>query len=326
MAALLNGSAPPIGIIDYYGLKAVSREQLQEALQIGEGDPPPSSKEEAIARLEKVPGVQKAHLAIVCCDSGKTILFVGIQEKGSPVFEFRPAPQGTAKLSADILRDGAALKEALAKAVLKGDVAEDHSKGHALSANPEMRPIQERFIMYAAVSFDELRTVLRTSPDSSHRALAAEVLGYAANKQMAAKILLHGLNDPAPEVRNNCMRALVAIAEFGRRYPRERIRIAPALFVDLLHSLEWSDRNKAAAALRSLTETRDSEILALLDKRARDSLEEMAHWKSATHAFDAFVLLARINGVPESEIKERWNGNPDRRTFSLRRLRSATGN
>lgn len=65
--ALLNGSAPPIGIIDYYGLKAFSREQLQEALQIGEGDPPPSTKEEAIARLKKVPGVKKAHLAIVCC-------------------------------------------------------------------------------------------------------------------------------------------------------------------------------------------------------------------------------------------------------------------
>jgi hypothetical protein len=77
-------------------------------------------------------------------------------------------------------------------------VGEDHSQGHAISSNPEMREIQQRFIHYAAKDLDKLLSVLRTSPDPSHRAFAAEIIAYAPNKQTAVKALLRGMKDSAP--------------------------------------------------------------------------------------------------------------------------------
>jgi hypothetical protein len=314
-AGVTNESVPNIGAIDFYGVRTVPKDRLRQALQIKEGDPATTGKEESVRRLEEVPKVSRAGLTFVCCDAGKTTLYVGIQEEDSPAVEFRPAPQGSAQLPADILRDGAAITEALSNAVIKGDAAEDHLQGHALSVNPEVRAIQQRFVEYASRDLDSMRTVLRTSPDPSHRALAAEVIGYAPRKRQVVSALLRGMKDPAPKVRNNCMRALVVIAEFARRSPREHIQVPSAPFVDLLHSLEWSDRNKAAAALRALTETRDSEILAVLAQRGKEPLEEMARWKSPSHAYDAFVLLGRANRLSETEIRERWHDEPDKRRF-----------
>jgi hypothetical protein len=215
----------------------------------------------------------------------------------------------------EILRAGAAKEKAMTAAAMKGDVAEDRSQGHALSANFELRAVQEQFLRYAAKDLDELRTVLRTSADPAHRALAAEIMAYAPHKRTVVKALSNGLRDPAPEVRNSCARALAVIAEFSLRSAQSRISISPEPFVDLLRSIEWSDRNKAAAALRSMTDTRAAVTLALLRQRARPPLEEMARWKSSAHAQDAFILLGRVNGVPEAEIRKRWNVEPDRRVF-----------
>jgi hypothetical protein len=129
------------------------------------------------------------------------------------------------------------------------------------------------------------------------------------------KALLHGVNDPAAEVRNNCLRALAILAHYNIHSPQERIEIDPESFVDLLSSVEWSDRNKAAAALRAMSDTRDQKVLVLLRQKAGQPLEEMAHWNSAAHAQDAFILLGRVNGVPEAEIRKRWNVEPERRVF-----------
>ena len=53
---------------------------------------------------------------------------------------------------------------------------------HALMHDPAARAIQQRFIAYAARDLSRLRDVLRHSRDAEHRALAAQVLGYAPNK------------------------------------------------------------------------------------------------------------------------------------------------
>ena len=46
-----------------------------------------------------------------------------------------------------------------------------------------MRAIQDRFVGYVARDLPELRRVLRESSEASHRALAAQILGYVADKQ-----------------------------------------------------------------------------------------------------------------------------------------------
>jgi hypothetical protein len=59
-----------------------------------------------------------------------------------------------------------------------------------------------------------------------------------------------------------------------------RLVVRPAPFIDLLNSIEWTDRNKSSFALEMLTESRDPALLLDLRARALRSLIEMARWKS----------------------------------------------
>jgi hypothetical protein len=147
---------PPIGIIDFYGLRSISERQVGEALQIKEGDPSSVVKKEAERKMESLPGVAEAHIALVCCDAGKAVLFVGIREKGVPALQFRPAPQGKVRLPQDVVQAGDDIQKALSAAVIKGNLSEDDSQGHALSSDPAMRAVEERFIL-------SFRTCRRTS-------------------------------------------------------------------------------------------------------------------------------------------------------------------
>lgn len=46
-----------------------------------------------------------------------------------------------------------------------------------------------------------------------HRALAAQVLGYARDKAAVVDDLVYGIGDPGQNVRNNAMRALLVISK-----------------------------------------------------------------------------------------------------------------
>ena len=96
-------SAPRVGVLDYYGLRKISPERIQRVLATREGDPFPHSKGEVEERLEKIPGVVRSHLEAVCCDGGKAVLFVGIEERGASHFAFRSSPAGDAELPADVI-------------------------------------------------------------------------------------------------------------------------------------------------------------------------------------------------------------------------------
>jgi hypothetical protein len=90
---------PAVGTIDYYGLQQVQKGAVKRALQITRGDNPAKSRQGAEARLEAIPGISRARLNFVCCDTlGKTVLYVGIEEKGAAKLRFRPAPKGQARL------------------------------------------------------------------------------------------------------------------------------------------------------------------------------------------------------------------------------------
>jgi len=87
-------SLPRIGVLDYYGLHKITPTRIQRVLATKEGDPFPASKGDLEERLEQIPGVVRSHLEAVCCDGGKAVLFVGIEERGAAHFNFRTAPQG----------------------------------------------------------------------------------------------------------------------------------------------------------------------------------------------------------------------------------------
>lgn len=304
-----NGQTPPIGIIDFYGLRNISEQQARQALQIKKGDALPDSRDEAQRRLEALPNVQQARLNFVCCDAGKAILYVGINEKGTPTLQFRPAPQGTIRLPDNMVRTGEALAHAVTRAVERGDAGEDDSQGHALSHNPEAHALQERFITFAAQDFKLLRAVLREAADAQQRALAAEIIAYAPNKRDVVKDLVYGMGDPDRGVRNSSMRALGIIARFALHAPKQRIKVPMEPFVEMLNSIEWTDRNKSSFALFQLTEKRDAALLSSLRRHALQSLVEMARWKSLGHAQLPFFILGRVGNLSEEEIWKAWNSS-----------------
>lgn len=299
---------PPIGIIDFYGLRTVSEQQAREALQIKEGDAVPEAREEIERRLEVLPNVLQARLNFVCCEAGKAILYVGLKERGAPTLRFRSAPHGRAKLPDNMLQADDALSDAVTRAVEKGDVAEDDSQGHTLFHNPEARAVQERFITFAAHDLKLLRSVLRDSSDARHRALAAEIIAYAANKRDVVKDLVYGMSDPDEGVRNNSIRALAIIAHYALSSPDQHIKIPAQPFIEMLNSIVWTDRNKSSAVLLQLTEGRDAAILSSLRQRALQSLVEMSRWKSQGHASAAFFILGRVGNLSDDEIQKAWNG------------------
>jgi hypothetical protein len=310
LAPLAAGQMPPIGIIDFYGLRQLSERQVREALQIREGDPGPESEKAASRaiesdkqRLRALPGVRDVEISGVCCDAGRLIVYVGIVEAGGKGYVFARPPAGKVRLPEEVVTAGQAFEEALMAAVQKGDTGEDDTLGHSLSNNPAVRAIQDRFTLFAASGQARLRDVLAHSADAEHRALAAQVLGYVADKRTVVADLTRAMRDPAEGVRNNAMRALAVIADFADRNPRLHISVAPGPFVDLLDSPVWTDRNKAVFALTVLTENRDPALLARLRQQALPSLVEMARWKSSMHALGPLLILGRVAGLPDGAMR-----------------------
>lgn len=318
-----------VGIIDFFGLRQVPENRARQALGIREGDTIPESEAAAKEfihaseqRLAALPGVRRAHISGVCCDAGKLILYVGIDEGGGDSLKFSPSPSGAARLPADVLIAERAFEAALQAAVEKGDAGEDDTQGHSLMDNPGARAIQQQFITFAARDEKRLRTVLRESGDADHRATAAQVLGYVKDKRSIVPDLVAAMADPDEGTRNNAMRALSIFAGFADRHPELRIHVPPEPFVHLLNSFWWTDRNKASMALTELAARRDPALLASLRARALDSLVEMARWKSRLHAAAPFFLLGYVAGLPDEEIRKRWKAD-DRKAVIRTALNTA---
>jgi hypothetical protein len=310
---------PRIGIIDFHGRRKVSEDQLRKALGVREGDPLPRSKGDVEETLEQVPNVVQARLEATCCDEGKAILYVGIEEKGAPHFDFHAAPAGIAMLPNEIHDEYARFLSAVNLAVRAGETGEDLRQGHSLMANGGARAHQLRFAELAAAHLSKLREVLRESADEEQRAIAAYVIGYARDKRDVINDLQVALRDPDDTTRNNAMRALAAIAVLGSRQPGGEIKVAPTWFVEMLDSLIWSDRHAAAVTLVTLTETREPQILQHLRERSLPTLAEMARWKHLPHALPAFILLGRALGVSEEQVQAAWSSG-DRDAFIKKTL------
>jgi HEAT repeats len=303
-----------IGIIDLYGLSRVPADQVRGALTFKEGDTislgggeRPAFLAASENRVALLPGVVRARTNVVCCEQGRAIVYVGVEEAGATTLQFRAAPLGAARLAPDIVQSGEEFSKALRLAVQRGDAGEDRSEGHAFNHDPAGRAVQERFLVYARRDLPTLRLVLRSSSDAAHRALAAQVLGYTTDKQTVVEDLVYGMTDPSEEVRNNAMRTLLVFADTVpsvNRPSTPRIPLDP--FIEFLNSPVWSDRNKASGALLALSAHRDAELLAKLRKQALGPLVEMARWKSAGHALAAFIMLARIAGYSDETAFALW--------------------
>lgn len=305
----LTAQAPRVGVIDFYGLRRVTEKNLRTALGVREGEPIPPSKGDLEERLEHVPGVVRAHVQAVCCEGDQAILYVGIEEKGAPHFDYHPEPDGDIVLPEPIVDSYRQFLATLARAARAGPVSENLAQGHELSTDPAARALQERFPALAAEHLAALRRVLRESGDASQRACAAYLIGYAPAKRLVLDDLQYALRDPDESVRANAIRSLGAIAALAARDPGLGIRVEATWFVEMLNSVVWSDRIRAAEALVALTEGRSPFVLDQLRQRALPSLSDMARWRALDQALPAFLLLGRVAGVREAEIYAAWTAS-----------------
>ena len=344
----IESDVPRIGIIDYYGLRTVTPQQIRAKLNLKEGDVAPIDLDEmdgprmmtalikmvwrlspgqsevdknvVIASLEQIPGVVRADVVSgLGGGSRKATMFVGIEEAGAPHFDYRPVPTGAAKLPASMTTAYDQLIQALPGALANG-VEEDDSRGYALHNDATMRATEEKMIAFAATDIAPVRDVLKNAADTRQRIAAAWIIGYAPDKRAVLDDLLDAVRDPEETVRNNATREIGIIAEFASHRPDLGIRIDPTRFIDMLNSLIWTDRNKATMVLYGLTETRSADTLQLLRARALPALLEMARWKD-DHAWDALELLGRIAGLDDKEIEAARDRNERERIIALATLR-----
>ncbi|HEV2199397.1 MAG TPA: hypothetical protein VGR73_06230 [Bryobacteraceae bacterium] len=298
--------APSVDVLDFFGLNKIPQAAIRKVLGFKEGDPFPSSKGDVEERLDQQPDVVESHLEAVCCDAGKTVLYVGIEEKGAIHFDLREPPEGAAELPREILSGYRDFLDAYAAAVRRDALAEDLTRGHSLMTDPLAREIQLKFPGLAKENLLRLRGVLRNSSDDEQRAAAAYVVAYAPDKRVIVDDLQFALRDADPAVRANAVRGLMAIAVYARLNPDLAIRIEPTWFIEMLNSLSWSDRDHALKALQILTDKRDASTMSQLRERALPALVEMSRWKTLAHALPAFVLTGRVAGLTDQQIEDAW--------------------
>lgn len=297
---------PRIGVLDFYGLRKVPQAKVRQVLGVHEGDPLPASKGDTEGRMDNIPGVIESHLEAVCCDAGKMILYVGIEEKGAHRFETREPPDGDATLPTDVTNTYKRFLSASELGSRYGQNKEDLTHGYALSQNPETREVQEEFPALVDRYLPDLRHVLRDSSDEEQRAMAVYVMAYDHHTEDALSDVQFALKDDDPGVRLNAVHALKALAVYSQLNPKAGLKIEPTWLIEMLNSLSWQDRTQALAVLEIVTAKADQDTLDEIRDRALDSLVEMARWKTLAHALPAYLLLGRVAGMADAQVQAAW--------------------
>jgi hypothetical protein len=298
--------APKIAAINFYGLRHQTEEKLLKVAGIALGAPMPASRGDLEDKLETVPGVVAARVEAVCCEGSGAILFIGIEERGSPHFDTRPAPGGSAVLPEDLVGDYRAYLIAVQRAAQRGAGAEDYSAGEPHIADPAAVEFEARFRRFAADSVALLRDVLRNTGDPEQRAVAASLIVYAPKKTDVLNDLQYALQDQDESVRANAARSLRAIAVLARKRPELGLKVSPTWFIEMLNSLVLSDRQQAAEALVILTDESNTAALEVMRERSLGTLIEMARWKTLRYALPAFLLVGRIAGILDADLHRQW--------------------
>ena len=227
-AALAAAQAPRVGDIEFYGLHKLSEQKLLHALHVKPGDPLPPSKGDLEDELEQIPGVVLAHVEAVCCEAGKTTLFMGIEEKGAPHLAFHSARRATPSCPAKSWRCTSSFLDAVHDAARRGSTGEDLTMGHSLMADPDGALLQYQFIDFTAGHLCRCCATCcaipaTTSsgpwppPSSVMRRIKKEVLndleyatagsGRSRARQCAARAERYrGAGAPAAEPGNSCLR------------------------------------------------------------------------------------------------------------------------
>ncbi|HPT25388.1 MAG TPA: hypothetical protein PLZ95_03145 [Bryobacteraceae bacterium] len=289
-------------------MRKLSADRIMKAAGIAEGAALPKSRSGLEEALVAMDGVAVAHVEAFCCEQGEPILYVGILERGTPLFEYRPEPDGEVSLSEEDAGAYAGFAAALGRATSEDDLAEDLTAGHSMMRNPDCRAYQLRFAEIAEQRLENVQAVLARAADPEQRAAAAYIIGYAVNKRVVVGDLQAALRDASPSVRLNATSALRAIAVLGRDKSLG-ISIPATWFVEMLNSVVLADRLAGSRTLNLMYDEFSEGTMAQIKERALSSLFEMARWRHLQHALPAYLLLGRVSGVAEQEMAAAWEAS-----------------
>jgi hypothetical protein len=298
-----------LGEIDFFGYQGFNIDAIRSALPFHEGEsfPPRVKSSDELKRMigekvNQVIGHEPTSISFVCCDSKQRFMvYIGLPGTSFQTAAFHSAPAGDIRFAPEAMKLHEALDNAFLKAVLRGHATEDDSEGYTLTNDPEARKRELAVREYALHNEKIVLQVLAESSDATHRAAAAQILGYGRQSDQQVDALVEASLDPDDDVRNNASRALAVLAG-AKPNLAQRVPVTP--FIGLLKSGSWGDHNKASLLLTALTKSRDSKVLAELRSEALDALIEMARWRSDGHAEAARLLLGRIAGIEEDRLNK----------------------
>lgn len=306
-AAQIEQRPARVSFIEFYGSAGLDVDKVRAALPVREGETFPTllALDDVRTRIEeavrRVTGRPATGVSLVSPGQDVWLIFIGLSGDSTKNFRYHPAPKGAARLPADALEVYRQVGDAFDRAMQRGAMGEDDSKGYLLSSDDaELRARQLAMREYAVRHEGVIRAVLRSAADGEQRAVAAHLRGYTNQSARQLADLVWASHDPDERVRNSAIRALGVLA---RSDPKVAARIPPGGFIEMLNSGIWTDRNKAGALLDALSQWRTPRLLAALRARALPSLLEMARWRPS-HAYYARVLLGRMAGIEEERLVE----------------------
>jgi hypothetical protein len=289
-----------IAAVDFYGEAKVDFAQLRAASPFRVGAP---IKLEDIAlvpeSLRKLAGDNRISAKPVFVpELNGWIVYVDIEPPDSELPAWKPEPLGIVKLPPEEV----ALYEHAMSRLMEGGLAagDETTEGYSLSKDPQMRADEQKLLTYARANAAAVFDVLAHSSSGRDRIAAAWIAGYAPQNQDQIAALLQAINDPNDNVRNNAVRVLAVLAFHDARVARQ---IPAEPFIRMLHSPDWTDRNKAMALLDPITAARDPQTLESLRRQALAPLRQMSRWTVWGHAEMAARLLGRASGIPEDRLR-----------------------
>jgi hypothetical protein len=295
-----------IAHVEFFGTAGIDVQSVRRALPFKEGDPLPKDVEDqARAAVRRATGKEATDVALICCvaDGDRTV-FIGLPGTSSRVYTSEAAPQGDAKVSAELAGLSQEMETKMIQAVRAGHGDEDGAPGYRLPKDPAARAATLAIRSYALGHEAELLHVLTTSGQAQQRAIAVDALGFGTRTPAQMAALVRATRDPDEGVRNNATRGLVEIL---RGDPRAASQIPADGFIDMLRSGTALDRNKGSMLLMFLTASRDPAVLARIQSEAGDALAEMASWHT-DWALPARIIQGRIAGRSDVLVllADRW--------------------
>jgi hypothetical protein len=156
-----------------------------------------------------------------------------------------------------------------------GAAREDTSRGYRLIKYPPARKLELEVRRYALRHEAELSNVLEDCAIAEQRAIAADALGELLSAD-----------------------------------PSTAKHVLADVFLDMIASGIWTDRNKASFVLAALARSNDPQLAAQIKSQAWQPLIEMARWRDTGHAAMPRLVLGRVAGMPEDRLSQLVFGPP----------------